>query len=66
MKALYDIMMVHGMMIVGDGYIEDDCGHHGVSAQKPAENDDFAQKRASVLAKRLFEVCKETEPLRKR
>ena len=65
MKALYDIMMVHGMMIVGDGYVEDDCGHHGVCAHKPAENDEFAQKRASVLAKRLFEVCNATSSIRK-
>jgi multimeric flavodoxin WrbA len=65
MKALYDIMMVHGMMIVGDGYVDDDCGHHGVCAQKPSENDEFAQKRAAILAKRLFEVCSATSSLRK-
>lgn len=57
MKALHDIMMVHGMVIIGDGYIEDDCGHHGVCAHKPPESDEFAQKRALIMAKRLFEVC---------
>lgn len=61
MKALHDIMLVHGMMIVGDGYIEDDCGHHGVCAHRPAENDEFARKRAYILAKRLFEACNKTE-----
>jgi multimeric flavodoxin WrbA len=65
MKALYDIMMVQGMMIVGDGYIEDDCGHHGVCAQKPGGEDAAALKRADILAKRLVEVCKATESLRK-
>ena len=59
MKALHDIMLVHGMTIVGDGYTEYDCGHHGVSAQKPAEKDEFAIKRAGILAKRLVEACKE-------
>lgn len=56
-KALHDIMLVHGMVIVGDGYIEDDCGHHGVCAHRPAEKDEFAVKRAEILGKRLFEVC---------
>lgn len=58
MKALYDIMLVHGMMIIGDSYIEDDCGHHGVCAHKPAESDEFAKKRAIILAKRIYDACK--------
>jgi len=57
MKALHDIMLVHGMMIIGDGYVEDDCGHHGVCAQQPAEDDNFAKKRALILAKHIFDVC---------
>jgi len=65
MKALHDIMLVHGMIIVGDGYRDDDCGHHGVSSQKPSEKDDFAAKRAGILAKRMFEVCQATLSLRK-
>lgn len=65
MKALHDIMLVHGMIVVADGYGEDDCGHHGVCAHRPAENDEFAQKRAEILAKRLVEVCSATEQLRK-
>jgi multimeric flavodoxin WrbA len=58
LKALHDIMLVHGMTIVGDGYFEDDCGHHGVCAHRPAENDEFAQNRAAILAKRIFDACK--------
>lgn len=58
MKALHDIMLVQGMIIVGDGYIDDDCGHHGVCSQKPADKDEFAIKRAKILGKRLVEVCK--------
>jgi len=64
MKALHDIMLVHGMVIVGDGYIDDDCGHHGVSAHKPAQSDEFAIKRAGILGKRLVEVCNATSSLR--
>jgi len=59
MKALHDIMLVHGMTVVGDGYIGDDCGHHGVSAQRPAQEDEFALKRAGIIARRLVEACKE-------
>lgn len=64
MKALHDIMLVQGMIIVGDGYGEDDCGHHGVSAAKPAQEDANARKRAGILAKRLVEVCEATMVLR--
>ena len=50
-KALHDIMLVQGMVVVGDGYFEDDCGHHGVCAHSPADKDDVAIKRAEILAK---------------
>lgn len=63
-RALHDIMLVHGMIIVGDGFIDDDCGHHGVCAERPANNDLFALKRAEILAKRLVEVCDSTKSLR--
>lgn len=65
MKAIHDMALVQGMIIVGDGFTEDDCGHHGVCAQKPSENDEFALKRAEIIAKRLVEVCRATESLRK-
>ncbi|MFZ5967222.1 MAG: flavodoxin family protein [Bacillota bacterium] len=64
MKALHDIMFVYGMLIIGDGYFEDDCGHHGVSAQRPAVDDEFALKRTEILAKRMVEVCKATTAIR--
>ena len=66
LKALHDIMLVQGMIIVGDGYIDDDCGHHGVCSRKPSEEDEFAIKRADILAKRLLEVCLATKDLRGR
>jgi multimeric flavodoxin WrbA len=65
MKALHDIMLVHGMIIVADGYVEDDCGHHGVCAHRPAQNDEFAINRAGILGKRMVEVCGATASLRK-
>ena len=53
LRALHDMMIIHGMRIVGDGALEDDAGHHGVCAQRPAEEDTFAAGRARILGKRL-------------
>lgn len=64
MKALHDLMLIHGMIVVGDGYIEYDCGHHGVSAQKPAATDENALKRADILGKRIVEVARATIEIR--
>ncbi len=58
MRALHDMMMVHGMSVVGDGHMDDDCGHSGVSAQRPASEDRFALKRARIMGKRLVESRK--------
>lgn len=64
LKAMHDMMLVNGMIIVGDGFIDDDCGHHGVCAQRPASGDENAVKRAVISAKRLIEVCRATEGIR--
>lgn len=65
-KAMQDMMLVNGMIIIGDGYIDDDCGHQGVCATRPASQDENAIKRTVIAAKRLVEVCKATESLRLR
>lgn len=65
MKAIFDMMLVQGMIIVGDGQSDADCGHHGVAAQRPAENDIAALKRAEILAERVYEVAGAIKPLRK-
>lgn len=57
MRAIHDIMLVHGMVIVGDGYVENDMGHLGASAHRPAANDDYALARAKIIGKRLVEVA---------
>jgi len=57
-KALHDIMLVHGMYVIGDGYIEDDCGHQGVCAQRPSKDDLNSLKRAEIMAKRIVECIK--------
>ncbi len=65
-KAMQDMMLVNGMIIVGDGYIDDDCGHQGICATRPAREDENAIKRTVIAAKRLIEVCKATESIRLR
>jgi len=66
LKALFDMMLVQGMMIVGDGFIEDDCGHQGSCGQVPSVNDEFAIKRVHIVGRRLFEVARATMSLRRR
>lgn len=66
LRALQDIMLVHGMIVVGDGYIDDDAGHQGVAGQKPAEQDDNARLRARILGRRLVQVCTATSSIRLR
>ncbi len=64
LKAMHDMMLVNGMLIVGDGFIEDDCGHHGVCAMRPAKEDENVLKRTVISAKRLVEVCRATQSIR--
>lgn len=65
-RAMHDIMLVHGMIIVGDGYHDDDCGHMGAAAQRPAQEDENAIQRSRIMGKRIFEVAQATSALRKR
>ncbi|GAW30826.1 flavodoxin family protein [Carboxydocella sp. JDF658] len=64
--AMHDMMLVHGMVIVGDGFAELDCGHQGVGAQKPAEQDQDAVRRAEMLGKRVAQVALATAAIRRR
>ena len=54
-RTMHDIMLIHGMNIIGDGSSQYDAGHQGVCAQKPAQEDQDAIKRAQVMGKRIAE-----------
>ncbi|MBO5408022.1 MAG: NAD(P)H-dependent oxidoreductase [Clostridia bacterium] len=56
LRAIQDCCMVLGFSIVTDSDEEFGCGHFGLSAQRPAKEDEYAQKRIPVLANRM---CKE-------
>jgi multimeric flavodoxin WrbA len=62
--AIHDLMMVQGMIIVGDGQREFDCGHQGVCAQRPSADDAGAVDRVRILARRIVEVANATRALR--
>lgn len=64
-KALYDMMMVQGMILVGDGHSSGDAGHHGTCAQAPARDDNNAFRRLELLTLRLLEVARSTSSLRR-
>lgn len=64
LRALYDLMLVQGMILVGDGHRDFDAGHHGVCSQQPADGDTNAQERARILALRVAEVARATASLR--
>lgn len=53
LRAIQDCCMVLGFSIVNDADGELGCGHFGLSAQRPAQDDSYAAGRIPVLAKRM-------------
>lgn len=66
LKALFDMMLIQGMILVGDGHHSADCGHQGACAQNPAAEDQNAAARVKILARRVVEVARATSGLRRR
>ncbi|MGE5453663.1 MAG: flavodoxin family protein [Methylocystaceae bacterium] len=65
LKVMHDIMLAHGMLVVGDGFAGHDCGHLGVGSQAPAAEDETANHRARLLGMRVAQVAEATRLLRK-
>ena len=63
-KALFDMMLIQGMTIVGDGLHERDCGHHGALAASPVEDGHHALERTKILACWVVNVAEATRKLR--
>ncbi|MFH1151098.1 MAG: NAD(P)H-dependent oxidoreductase [Actinomycetota bacterium] len=57
-RAIQDILLVHGMWIVGDASASSGAGHQGVCAQRPSREDSAALERARVMAEGLVEALK--------
>ena len=64
-RSIHEMMLVQGMTIVGGGHADHDCGHYGVAAQRPAQEDKYALERTVIMAKRIYEVSLATKSLRK-
>ncbi|MDH7576961.1 MAG: flavodoxin family protein [Bacillota bacterium] len=64
LKAIHDLMLVQGMIVVGDGHRDYDCGHQGACAQRPAAQDENGINRTLILARRIVEVAGATKSLR--
>ncbi len=64
LKAIHNMMLIQGMIVVGNGHGNNDAGHFGAPAQQPAEEDENGLKRAHVLAKRVVQVARATAGLR--
>jgi len=64
-KAVHDMLLVQGFILVGDGHEDADAGHHGACAAAPAVQDTNALNRAKILAKRIVQVAEATKGIRK-
>lgn len=58
LRSMQSMALVQGMTIINSGSIEYDAGHIGVSAQAPAENDEFAISRCHSMAIRIMNEIK--------
>ena len=61
-RAIHDMMLVQGMIIVGDSADFDNLqapmGHQGVGAQRPASEDKYAVNRAQAMGMQLVKLIK--------
>jgi multimeric flavodoxin WrbA len=64
LQAIHNMMLVQGMIVVGDGFPENDAGHFGAAAQHVARKDEHGLKRAVILGKRVATVARATAALR--
>lgn len=62
-RAIHEMMLVQGMILVGDGHAEHDCGHMGAMANRPSPDDRYALERVRILAKRIFQLAEATRQI---
>lgn len=66
LRAVHDMMLCQGMILVGDAHPDDDAGHHGACAQQPSISDLSGLARSRILARHVLEVAAATSGLRRR
>lgn len=57
-RAMQTMALVQGMTVINSGSAEFDAGHMGVSAQRPAREDEFAISRCHSMAIRIMNEIK--------
>lgn len=57
-RAMQTMALVQGMTVINSGHGDFDAGHMGVSAQRPANEDEFAISRCHSMAKRIIDEIK--------
>ncbi|TCL42325.1 flavodoxin family protein [Harryflintia acetispora] len=55
--SLHAMMLVHGMIIIGDGAREADPGHHALYGGPEADNDPTLLARLPIVARRMVGLC---------
>lgn len=58
LMTMHSMALVQGMTILGTGHVDFDAGHLGVSARRPASEDENALSRCDSLAFRIMEEVK--------
>lgn len=58
LHSMQSMALVQGMTIINSGSSEYDAGHIGISAQAPAEKDEFAISRCHSMAIRIMNEIK--------
>ena len=57
-RTMQTMALIQGMTVINSGCAEFDAGHMGVSAQRPAAEDEFAISRCHSMAKRIINEIK--------
>ncbi len=56
-RAVQDMMLIHGMLVVGDTVYGQAHGQHGAAAQEPAAHDAWGKERARILGHHVAELA---------
>ncbi len=63
LRAIHDMMLIHGMILVGDSSSAG-TGHLGVAVQQGEADESHVKRRLRILAEAVFETARETRSLR--
>jgi multimeric flavodoxin WrbA len=64
-RAIHDMMLIHGMVIAGDTVYGLSHGQHGAAAQEPAAGDPGGMERAAVTGRHVAELATALLPYRR-